>query len=74
MASLVEAKIFQLVVNLLELSHNSEDTVRIASLRRISHVKIQLTRLKFISPKRTYKILVQNNLPVTMNGKLANLN
>ena len=76
----------KLGANLLELLHSSEDWVRIASLRRKSDVKLQLKYM--ISPKektkkhffncktscRINKIPVQNNLPATMEGKLAKLN
>ena len=40
--SLFEAKAFHLGANLLELSHSSENLVRIAYIRCPSHIKVQL--------------------------------
>ena len=49
-ASLFEAKDLHFGAYLTELSHSSEDLLRIVSLRRKSNVKV---RLKYIiSPKR----------------------
>ena len=81
--SLFEAKNLLLDVNLSGLSQSSEDSERIASLRRKSDIKVQLKYM--ISSKQktkkqfcktscpTNKILAQNNLLATMKGKLVNL-
>ena len=54
-ASLFQAKDLHLRANLLELSHCSEDLVRIASLLCKTHVKVKILKLIIFSFKQKAK-------------------